>query len=661
MQKKEDNILEIVKKIFHTNTTFYQKYDLKILDKNILTDSNQAENFLKDRIAFLFFMIELYKQNPEQDIWIEIKREIVFFEQYLENIIPYNYSLFCGRSCLGFLYIELFRLRKEEIFLLKAKKQVKEYFDRHSFQFNLIAKGSLYDGLSGIFLFVLHLYSETPENWLLEIIEQILDKLISQAEKVGDGVYWGSIRNQNMCNIGVCFGNSGIAFSLYQAATFFKNNSLMNFAKMCIAYENTFWYQYGGSDYSSFFQKKKFAKKDIDTVVKIFSFTSGISGSVFVNTLVNNSFDNNSFYEELVSQIIDPHQIAPENIKQLLSIYEIAAIGLSLSTCHQLSGKDIYKVLADSLTAFCIDYLTNYPVNERGCDGVAIGYFLLTRISDVNNSGKLLFVPLLKKTANIDAIPSGSSFYIQSNHITKSTLGINFKNTVKILENKYPGVLDTFLNANNKNADEDFIFFIKSLISHKQNVKENSELHWIFEKEMFKFNLRKSLNNTSNITYIQNDYEILHLNSIMEKDKETFLLLELKRSPDIWIFNEEPPLSTEIILSTGDFINHLHSYGKKTFIYKVVDYDKLDEYSLEIHKMILDRFIVETNVQTAVSQLSDFFLKQNIEIQNILMHEYNIDNYSQLPDFVKNLIIDGISYFFMEGILVETHISSGSQ
>jgi hypothetical protein len=651
MREKENNILEIVKNIFYTNRARSQNNDKNTSDESIFSE----------RISFLFFMLELYKKNPEQDVWIEIIREIAFFEQYSTNIIPNNYSLFCERSYLGFLYIELFKLRQEQIYLLKAKEIVQEYLNGYSFHYSIVTKSSLYDGLSGIFLLILHLYSESPEIWLLELIEQILDKLISQAEKVGDAVYWGGICNQDLCNIGINFGNAGIAFALYQAASFFKNIPLMNFAKKSIAYENTFWSDYSNSNFTSFFHKNQITNNNTAKYFKLFSFTSGISGSLFVNTIITNNFDTSIFYKELFSQIISPSQLSPKNLQQILGIYEIAAIGQSLSTCYQLSVDDTYDIIANSLVDFCINHINNHPENEIGRDGIAIANFLLTKIDPINNSCKLLFIPILKKTADINIIPLESSFHIHSNHIIKSILKINFKNTVKIVNETFPGVLNTFMNTNNKNTDEDFIFYIKSLLSNEYCITTNSELNSIFEKEVFKFNLRKSLNNTSNITYLKNDSEILRLNALMEKDKETFLLLKLKRSPDIWIFNEEAPISIDTIFSTGDFINHFKSYGRKTFIYKIADYDKLDEYSLEIDKMILDCFITETTVQKVVVELSHFFLNQNIEILHILMNEYNVKDNSNLSEIVNSLIIDGIAYFLMEGILVESIISQESQ
>ncbi|SEJ69973.1 Lanthionine synthetase C-like protein [Dyadobacter koreensis] len=228
-----DGIIKTLERDLHTDETgaFWVTFDLVNGKK-----TEQIHETIYNGVAGIsLFFLDLYKEKN-----LDKYRKIVLSNEkwlhwYCTQNPTDNYAFLTGRMGICYYYIQLYNTFKNDEYLNKAKgiaKESRAFIATHGLMEYL-------NGISGTLLTLLHLYSISPEAWILEYLRDGVERVISEAEIWEVGIYWDRSIHQIHGLCGLSHGAAGIGFVLIEIGNYFRQPHLISIGELAYTYEES--------------------------------------------------------------------------------------------------------------------------------------------------------------------------------------------------------------------------------------------------------------------------------------------------------------------------------------------------------------------------------------------------------------------------------------
>ncbi|MDF2514782.1 MAG: hypothetical protein K0R59_78 [Sphingobacterium sp.] len=183
----------------------------------------------------LFFLGRYAYSRSEADLRIAERTMDVVWD-HLERHPPQAFGLFTGVSGIIYTYIRLHELGSKGPYLRRAYELCFTYQDQ---LVQRTIKADLLSGYSGTLFVLTLLYHHMQERVLLDMIQQLIDRLVAEARPSEKGLKWDYNKSKSAYDslTGFSHGASGIAYTLLQVAAYFDNKALVYLAEEALAYE----------------------------------------------------------------------------------------------------------------------------------------------------------------------------------------------------------------------------------------------------------------------------------------------------------------------------------------------------------------------------------------------------------------------------------------
>lgn len=597
-----------------------------------------------DRLALLFFLLELYKRTEDPDIQERMLRELSVLEQDRAERRNDRYTLGRGSFGMAFLYLELFKSTGNDAYLRKANSLVIEYYGSESFKCGFINDHSLFDGIAGILLVSVQLYLRTNDPWLLEHIEMVLLKLLKAFQEGHVGIYWGGVTDSRKRNIGLATGAAGVALVMTLLGNAFDHKLLTELARRALEYEEAVWQ----ADIAG-------AGQDSETVkaaLKKSSLCTGIAGLMVAKLYQGAGPIDGSLLDFVREAVARHHSVLREGGgDEPFGLFSgISGIGLAFKEAYRLSGDDGYWREAESIAERLLETYgeaSGDPVPPAG-QSLGIGYFLLKLIEPSGDGSALLPDPGLEYPAGIEHLPLDSIFKPGSPVMFEALIRKDFKRTFPILKEHDPAGLDRFLRQKTDSHYDDFVRYVEAVLSEARDFPTRESLLLNFERERFGLSIRNSMLDCTP----DDDETILRTDRLMRLSKTDLLSLRLVQSDKFRIYCREEAVKEDEQLTRETFPVFMLQYGTRTFVYRVTDLDVLEDGSLGYYKLMFDQFVTATAIHEAHGRIVGFLLRQNSDVLDMIRQIYHARYGQHIQELVSELALDGIRYCMMVGILV---------
>jgi hypothetical protein len=147
-------------------------------------------------------------------------------------------NFFTGKTGVSFFLIRLYQFTSNEKYL-QCALAIGEEPTNDSFSQNGVF--DLLNGSAGELLGLLHIYSEFPNEVILNNIDALLNNTIESVKITNHGIYWDSRENGIHSLCGFSHGTSGVGFVLDEVMNYWNIDSLKTLSNLSRAYENHYY------------------------------------------------------------------------------------------------------------------------------------------------------------------------------------------------------------------------------------------------------------------------------------------------------------------------------------------------------------------------------------------------------------------------------------
>lgn len=161
--------------------------------------------------GIIFFYAELYDLTKDRKYLEIIEKAVYGLVINLNKESHFHFGIMKGLSGVVFLFIKLFIVTHNNKYLLLAKKYCKILSDNI---FSDSLNNSLFDGRAGVLIVFFNLYLITYDKNLLDLIYNIVRKIIWDARYDLDGLNWYHSQTQVSGLVGFGYGAVGISYAL---------------------------------------------------------------------------------------------------------------------------------------------------------------------------------------------------------------------------------------------------------------------------------------------------------------------------------------------------------------------------------------------------------------------------------------------------------------
>ncbi len=202
--------------------------------------SSNLENIETGVSGFLLYLLEMYKFSGK-DIYLE-KAELLSKNtiSYCEKTDTNDYSLYCGRSGLIYVLLQLYDVNKNADLLQVCENLIIPC--ENEFLESKYTSDYLYDGRSGTLLILNELFQLSESERIFEIINKFITKIFQNALFTEKGISWKATEEINLNNsCGFALGASGIQYLLIKMNIDFPNNHLDYIIKYIDKHKHSCW------------------------------------------------------------------------------------------------------------------------------------------------------------------------------------------------------------------------------------------------------------------------------------------------------------------------------------------------------------------------------------------------------------------------------------
>jgi Lanthionine synthetase C-like protein len=577
------------------------------------------------------FAFELYKYTGDNSILRDLNSYLCGLDKYLKEHKSNNYSLFNGRAGAGWLFIEYFKLTHDERFLESAIHIPEEQYNKNRGQGNFFDKCSLFDGIAGMLLFFIALYDLIKKDWLLQHIEQYTLFLIAKAGLTASGVYW--MNDSRDLNIASNWpqGNSGIAFCLLEAGSYFNNDSLYSLAYSTLV---------GNADLQ--LQQKAltgaFTERAISQNLVWLYATHQTNATQYMGLKHNPAV----FYEP------------SSNEGSSFGIYDgLAGNGLALKEAYCITqnieyleaANKISQTLSNELERKINSGLKN-PDFFHGLSGV--GYAIL-KIAGVQETPSLMLPRLFHDAMSLQEKRVAVQINANTGTINKLLIETNFKDTYAHLKREFQHQLYAVLPTASFVNLKIFREWVSSLGEENTADPMKETIIETIDREIAGQQLRCMYAQSGVERNIELAKKIEQISALSKSELKD---LNVVISDKLLILRREKFIDLSKPISIGDMQTLLSSYGYKSYFLRIGGFHEIENGRLEINRFYIDQFINPATIDSMVSKIIQFMKSQDDQVTTLLLRAFSVANTDLLEEPLSDSIIGSIKWCLIQGILI---------
>jgi hypothetical protein len=601
-----------MKEIHEITENHISNYNATTMHSKIIQACQTAEINTKGLLHILVFYIDLYHIYRDQNTLALINTLLEMYEQELPKVKG-DHSFSTGKA--GFLYVatKLHELEENNVLVEKAFSILEN--ELQNFIISPYTNASLASGLSGTALVLDYYHSVTHNANALKWIEQIVEKIIVQAQVSDKGVFWKDRVEKLHGLLNFPFGNAGIGYAFLKLSETYNQEEFKELAKQIYTYQSQFWdANLGWKATKKGFENHKTYKAALEAVAqKNESYFEPLLHNLFIHVGVTKF----SLYlykktkdETIKTDVI--HYLAKceeryEESQTTLSVDKRILVGTLFHVASQILGDKNYLAKAKTIAHF-VQKSQDIQSFKEAVNATKIAHFQLALEHDtINNT----VVPnYTQKTKNSD----------------EKTLQLNSKEN--ILHNAFPRTL-AYLKSNNASLIADYlktpisqkmvfnfmVFIKKNLNQFEQTQKK--QLSEILKLEISIQNLKKSIKNyayleAKTIVSYQKVQEIFNLSHVEFGKYVLQLNPQAKKLTTGWHWELKQGKISE---------DNLQIPASNRNVYLLPYYTNLTkEYWQHPNNIVLDYFKNQTTIASAIAQIKQFYQSQDAIF---------IDNFSQ--------------------------------
>lgn len=243
-QTPQQLILQEITRIAHhlIDTATEDEQGIYWLTPGADTDNQPKESFdlFNGSTGVILFLLTRYEYNQDK---YYLEKALLAANRLLQQPLvknPAYFTFYTGATSVLFLCIRLHQVTNDYQYLEKAKALAIRYEEGI---YTKVEQDDLLSGNAGNLLLFTHLYAYTADEYYLQPIRILTDKLIDKARIADTGLKWDPIKHAYDSLTGFSHGVAGIAFALLQTARCFNSTGLLYLAEQALAYEMQYYDQ----------------------------------------------------------------------------------------------------------------------------------------------------------------------------------------------------------------------------------------------------------------------------------------------------------------------------------------------------------------------------------------------------------------------------------
>ncbi|MGO4294309.1 lanthionine synthetase LanC family protein [Chitinophaga sp. RAB17] len=623
---------DIAEKLLYVYNRFSAD-DKEIIYPDLPGHTTKPDSIGYGSLGWHLFALELYRYTGEQQILADVSRDLHALELYTLHNKSNNYSLLNGRSGLPYLYLQLYRITKEQSWLDKCTGIVKKHWDKDAGNLKIFDNKGIVNGLSGLILFYLDLYTEIREEWLMTHITQCTMDLINKANMGESEVYWPYDFFEDDQETVWMSDRSAIALCCLELGWYSGNNVLLALAKGVLSRE----------------RNRK----------------AGIVASANRGSIGDMLVDMHAAALNIVPVAAEEHKVAAlpelllsEDIPGNL-YYGLAGHALGFREAYNISGNPDWLQAAKRIAATLEEKLTQMVsgvTDKRFFTGIAgIGYALL-KMADKSASPSLM---LPRVHIREDSPLSGGSLMHANVQIDQPTVNRmlvqkNYKETLNLLKKHFQPETDTFLLQEPPLYPSQLQDFVATLKKARPDTDNWELLQEMLERE-------RAGNRLKELQGRPVDDDILYgqrVDKVFQISRSKLLSLRLVVSDRFFILKREPVIDLTEKVSAAVLQELLTEYGSLSYFMRIDNFNQVQIQRLDIRRLYVDQFITPATVNDVAAMIISFVEQQDEENINMLIAGLEVENLDAVKEVLKERFLEAMQWLLAIGLLEESPAAS---
>lgn len=591
------------------------------------------DNIQYGELGHLFFLFQLSVRSKNREMQAAIYKKVEALSVYSKQHNTNNYTLYCGRMGLVLLYLEMFRFFKERPLLDEALDIARQHVSGYSLYLMMLNNNSLFEGISGITLGLLHLYAESKEEWILPYIENYSSKLIRRAKLGNCGVFWDGTTQIDKKKVGLAYGNSGIAFTLLELGRFFDNELCISLAEQSLIFED---------DYCKANQSDVICSEVMEVQLV----------RIYADHMLGES--RYSGASEVILSTADRILRFDISSGEGGTIRDIACVGLSCLEAFKLTGSKRFQEFSMLIMERIFQTWTIERRNETDWS-IEIREFLFGMLDMENEDGLLsLTLPYIQSVVKSGDKKEGLCLPANRQDMYDIILSKSFAFSYPLFKEKFPGEVCSFINGAHGELLNEFKATANSLLVLAESSGEGKNiLDTGFRKDCFLLEAERLFSDSgqgvNEDRFINNALEVLSLKS------EVFMLTQFEQTAGIWVFEGEPAFDITRKLKYDEFVEFFSTYGTDSLACISTSSGTLKVEDFTINKLVYDRFNIPCTVKDATSILINFIYNQPAKAIEVIKYHYNVKDDDHFFMMMEKTAMNTVKYFVSEGMLFPSH------
>ncbi len=512
--------------------------------KSTINLSNKTESEFSDLILYL---VRLYETTKDSSYLNKAEEMGIRLYGFIKQNNTLNYGFYEGRMKSYYTLIKINEVSSNKSEIELPYKELKEFANyNHSFN-------NLYNGKAGTLISLLHIYSKTQEEALVDNIKEYIESILNNVFFNKEGIYWDYTYNisKGLCGLGE--GNSGIGFVFFELGYFFNIDQLKELGELAFSYEDKHW-------------------DEIETTWPDFKI------------ITEDEKDHLTLKEEYINKGLFPQTKQRKNFSLVKGI---TGIGLTRLRAYELTKKKVYLQFIDKIYNKLFSNIANLSIEE-----IIDNIFFCIQASQVINDSKYynLAEKLIEKISEKNNLDSSnikiSDVFLQfiypklESHLypiiknSNSSKDLDFDNhfvKMKIVEKFFNITMQVFEKKHSKQLQDLYtkinlseINSSASLIEENINQLDDEHLKDVFQFEKKRMELIQSIENISELFM----KEVIHRQEVeylFNLDNDQFNQEYLIINPNLFILETKWDWWTAVDLKTNknnDLVQNLTKIPK---------------------------------------------------------------------------------------------------
>ncbi len=616
------------------------------------------DNIAGGELGNIFILLEIFRKTQDEDIWASLEEKLTALENRCNDEPTNNYTYFFGRSGLVTLYLHLYEERGQELYLEKALELAKAFLESSSLKFTLLGSMCLYDGLGGILLVFLKLYSLTADENILKAIERFTNKIILSARLSREGIFWDN-SHKNPNGFGFRFGASGIALVFLELGQFWGNDAFFELAKHALCCEDRYW------SYDEHIWKPRPAG------VNVVADSAGNGrpacwdamdehGTMVYVRMKYDSITGTDYFESkwkagmemLISKCFNEAFADDKETIEAVSNTGIVLQELAIYTGDTRISEAVV-ILTASVTRFLkLPCGWEYKNGLMNMPGAAV-YFLARQMETGDRpASSVNFLFNEYESAFSGNIDIDSVLLASAGELFNMIAERNFTFSYPVLKSYAGGCFASFFAGTAKFTYGSIKRQFKKLAAQHP---ESNRAEYLLDRDIFMLEIHDGLDSSKH--RVDEDAFIEEAVNVVTLTDDELLDTKFVFCDKIWIQRLKPEIDLSTVMEAEDMIEMLSGAEPALIICSYSPAGIVVAEQVKEDRLFLEQFVHPATCREIRDRIMQFIELQQEEIKTLMRLRFEVTNDAFLEKSITRALCSVVRYFFGEGIFRRTELA----